>query len=113
MQNWNDGKSQEYKDRKTYCPENAVNGQPTGKAKAEKTAVAVEETARPMLFVTKTCPNCRIVKPLLDKAGVVYDVVDAEENPELAAKYGLKQAPTLVADGKIYAGVAEIKEFMK
>jgi ribonucleoside-triphosphate reductase len=112
VQNWNDGKSQEYKDRKTYCPENAVNGQPVASLK-EKEEVTVEVTQRPMLFVTKTCPNCRIVKPMLDKAGVVYDVIDAEEAPELVAKYGLKQAPTLVADGKIYAGVAEIKNFLK
>ena len=112
VQNWNDGKSQEYQDRKTYCPETAVNGEPVKSTKTKETPV-VEEAAPTMLFVTKTCPNCRIVKPMLDKAGIAYEVVDAEEAPELVAKYGLKQAPTLVAGGKIYAGVAEIKEFLK
>jgi ribonucleoside-triphosphate reductase len=32
----------------------------------------------------------------LDKAGVAYDKLMADENPELVALYGVKQAPTLV-----------------
>ena len=32
----------------------------------------------------------------LDKAGVAYDKLMADENPDLVAKYGVKQAPTLV-----------------
>ena len=72
-----------------------------------------ETAAAPMLFVTKTCPNCRIVKPLLDKAGIAYDVLDVEEHPDLAKEYKLRQAPTLVVNGTVYAGVAAIKEFLK
>ena len=108
VQNWNDGKSQEFKDRKTYN----VSGEPGVKAaKVEAQAeAACDET---ILFVTKTCPNCRIIKPLLDQAGVQYKVLDVAENQELAKSYKLKQAPTLIACGKVYSGVAEIKGWLK
>ena len=109
VQNWNDGKSQEFKDRKTY----QVNGTPCVK----KAAAAQEETVcdcgETMLFVTKTCPNCRIIKPMLDQAGVQYKVMDVAENQELAAALKLKQAPTLVVGGKIYAGAPAIKDWLK
>ncbi len=113
VQNWNDGKSQEYQDRKNYCPD--TSKLPEHRAAAAE-AVEAEEDAKKMLFVTKTCPNCRIVKPMLDQAGVEYSVMDVEEYPELAKKYSLKQAPTLVVEGKqtqIYAGVAQIKGWLK
>ena len=110
VQNWNDGKSQEFKDRKTY----QVSGTPgvvkTAAAKAED---AVCDNGEIMLFVTKTCPNCRIIKPLLDQAGIVYNVMDVAEHQDLAKSYKLKQAPTLVAGGKCYSGVAEIKGWLK
>ena len=66
-----------------------------------------------ILFVTKTCPNCRIVKPMLDQAGISYTALDVAENQELAKQYHLRQAPTLVADGVVYSGVAEIKQYLK
>ncbi len=111
VQNWNDGKSQEFLDRKTYH----TNGKPgvVGTSALKVSCEPVASTAETLLFVTKTCPNCRIVKPLLDKAGVAYEIVDAEEQAELAKAYQLRQAPTLVANGKVYAGVAAIKEFLK
>ena len=50
-----------------------------------------------ILFTTATCPNCRMAKTFLDRAGLLYDVVIANEEPELTRKYGVRQAPTLVA----------------
>lgn len=41
------------------------------------------------LFATRTCPNCRLAKEMLNKAGIQYDVVYADENPELAKAYGI------------------------
>ncbi len=113
VQNWNDGKSQEYQDRKNYCPE--TSKLPESKQAAAETAPAANEGAK-LLFVTKTCPNCRIVKPMLDQAGVEYSVMDVEDYPELAKKYHLKQAPTLVVEGaepQVYVGVAQIKGWLK
>ncbi len=109
VQNWNDGKSQEFKDRKTY----QVNGVPGVKKAAAAKEEPVCDCGETMLFVTKTCPNCRIIKPMLDQAGVQYKIMDVAENQELATALKLKQAPTLVVGGKCYSGVAEIKTWLK
>ena len=113
VQNWNDGKSQEFQDRKTYHTNGTPHVAGTSALKPCCEEVVVPVAEKPMLFVTKTCPNCRIIKPLLDKAGIAYTVVDAEENAELSKTYGIRQAPTLVANGTVHAGVPAIKEFMK
>ena len=111
VQNWNDGKSQEFQDRKTYrpdisCPPDKAQPQKAGKALADKL----------YLFTTKTCPNCRIVKPMLERAGISYEVMDAEENLELAQTYRLTQAPSLVAvtgdTFTVYPGVSAIQNFI-
>ena len=70
-----------------------------------------------MLFTTKTCPNCRVAKPLLDKAGVQYEVIDAEEQAELSRSLDIRQAPTLVTlrgqDASKYAGVQQIRAYIE
>ncbi len=110
VQNWNEGKAQEFKDRKIY--EIA-----TSKLKSEGRAVRGSEdpTQKVMLFTTKTCPNCKIAKSILDKAEISYEVIDAEENVELTKQFGVKQAPTLIViDGKdafSYANASNIKKF--
>lgn len=47
-----------------------------------------------------TCPNCKMAKEML--AEEQYEVIDAERHPDLAAQYGIMQAPTLlvVEDGQ-------------
>ena len=125
VQNWNDGKSQEFKDRKNYLPDcalpqkTAVHGPRAVETPVEAPAAAREEPLAPhrLLFVTKTCPNCRAIKPQLDKKGIAYDVVDVEENLNLAKKFQLNQAPSLVVtagkDYAVYAGVSSIRNYMK
>ena len=70
-----------------------------------------------MLFKTQTCPNCKIAGSLLDKAGVEYKILDANENPDLVEKFGIMQAPTLViASDKGYEkvlGVSDIKTWIQ
>ena len=118
VQNWNAGKTQEFKDRRLYdiphsklkrggqvivdgasCCDTEAAAQVI--EKAAEAAKQVNESGRKLLlFATKTCPNCRMAKMILDNAGIKYEVVDAEENPELTKKYEVKQAPTLiVAEG--------------
>ncbi|MBR5543200.1 MAG: ribonucleoside triphosphate reductase [Oscillospiraceae bacterium] len=120
VQNWNDGKSQEYKDRKVYDIENSKltrNGRQEEK-KAEEKAPAAEKKAADgnYLFTTATCPNCKIACATLDKAGFEYEKLLANENRELAESLGIKQAPTLaiVRDGKVekYSGVSDIKKML-
>ena len=111
VQNWNDGKSQEFKDRKTYRPDISC---PPEKAQPQKTRKALADKL--YLFTTKTCPNCRIVKPMLDRAGISYEVMDAEENLELAQTYRLTQAPSLVAvtgdTFTVYPGISAISNYI-
>ena len=110
VQNWNDGKSQEYKERKEYDVANRSTW--PGIAKASRA-----EEALPMLFTTSTCPNCAAAKEMLNAAGIKYTVVMAEENRDLAKKYRVMQAPTLVIDssGKVdkYAGLSALTVFVE
>jgi glutaredoxin len=68
------------------------------------------------LFTTATCPNCKIACSLLDKAGVAYEKLLANEHAQMATDLGIKQAPTLVVikDGAVskFAGVSDIKKFL-
>mgnify|MGYP003302646851 CR=1 FL=1 len=57
------------------------------------------------MFTRNGCPNCKTSKILLDKAGIKYQVINADEEKEITVKYGVKKAPTLLVpiDGKIVA----------
>ena len=131
VQNWNDGKAQEYKNRTVY--DILHSGQPAGKkpgepvnsygVKAEKAVCAVmrqedmtvgsPEQIR-YLFTTSTCPNCRAAERMLE--GQEYTVIDAQKNPEMAARYGVMQAPTLVVrDGdrtEKYVNASNIQRYV-
>ncbi len=112
VQNWNDGKSQEYKDRQVYDIETSV----LKNARAEKAADVeenIEAVAETILFATKTCPNCKIAASLLDKAGVGYSKLYAEDEPDLARDLGIKQAPTLLVGDKKLTGVSDIKKYLE
>ena len=105
VQNWNDGKLQEYQNRTEYRMGNLVkNAAPHSKKREEALAEAVpSEKNNTYLFTTKTCPNCSLAKKYLQN--VDYTIVDAEENMDLAVRFGVRQAPTLV----IVAGQSEQK----
>ncbi|MBR3383026.1 MAG: ribonucleoside triphosphate reductase [Clostridia bacterium] len=100
VQNWNDGKTQEFKDRRTYVIENShlTHEGPQDPA-AECACDAPDDMngERLMLFVSETCPNCAMAVSVLDKAGVKYEKLMADENLDLVNEYGINQAPTLVS----------------
>ncbi len=113
VQNWNDGKAQEYKDRKVYDIANShLTVRAEAVAEVAEEACACDNEDKTMLFTTKTCPNCKIVGMRLDDAEIAYEKVDAEEAADLVEKYGVRQAPTLVVvkDGKaeVYANASNI-----
>ena len=128
VQNWNDGKSQEFKDRKVYnvgtsVLKGTVNKEEvpvTESIKAVKDELATPAPAvadgKRILFSRVTCPNCRIAENLLGKAGVAYEKLIAEENIDLCRSFDIKGAPTLViTDGETavkYYGVPEIKKYL-
>ena len=118
IQNWNDGKAQEYNDRKVYdIGKSKLRKHEYQNDKNEETACCSDnEDDAVYLFATPTCPNCKIATGLLDKNGVSYEKIFANEHVDMTNKYGIKQAPTLVIikDGTVskFAGVSDIKKFL-
>ncbi len=120
VRNWNDGKAQEYKERKLYDIKNSVlkkkaEGACDDAAVCEEVATHADGTENVMLFTTKTCPNCKAAASVLEKCNVGYTKVDAEENADMTRSFDVRQAPTLVVekDGKVqtFAGVSEIRKY--
>lgn len=128
VQNWNDGKLQEFSQRKTYDIANSsyhgVNQHIVSDTCCGEQDVRVQadpnfkkNDGEILLFTTKTCPNCKMAKMMLDKAGIRYTVIDAEDQKDLTQKYGVKKAPTmLVANGQgydRYENASFIKKFVE
>ena len=100
VQNWNDGKLQEYANRREYNMKDSSLKRPvssivtlTSQESEQGVKVDVPENIK-YLFTTKTCPNCKLAKEYLKEEK--YVLIDAEENMELASRYHVMQAPTLV-----------------
>ena len=113
VQNWNDGKAQEFKDRRTYdigASKLTHSGVRKQEPKAERQAELLNEI--PELFATKTCPNCKQAEQLLDAADIRYTVRFAEENRDTVRALGIRQAPTLVSGGQKWTGVSGVREFI-
>lgn len=114
VQNWNVGKTEEFKERKEYNIGTSVLTHGAPKKSEEGTTYFSHEGS--FLFTTKTCPNCKVAKSILDKASFEYKVVDAEDNPDLCKEFGIMQAPCLVVshDGDVHAyrNVSDIKGFV-
>ncbi len=126
VQNFNDGKAQEFKDRRVYDVANSQfeksertvdHAHCACGCKEEKPAVAVDGDAKFLLFATKTCPKCKIAAQLLDKKGIAYEKLFVEDNREFATQLELKQAPTLVIQkGDVFEKIADlpaVKEFVE
>ena len=134
VQHWNDGKSQEYKERKVYNIFDSVssvkNGGSGGETAAEDAcrkdkndeAVCVSDNCQVaegsvLLFATKTCPNCKAAMKFLDEAGIDYEKRYVEDDKAFAEELGLRQAPTVVVKTSggfaRYAGIPGVKSFIK
>ena len=116
VKNWNDGKTQEFKERKVYDITNS-HMRPRTQAAAQEAAKASADDSetKTLLFTTKTCPNCPVATNSLEKAHISYEMIDAEENMDLVEKYGVMQAPTLIVvkDGQVtkLANASNIKNY--
>ena len=117
VQNWNDGKAEEFKNRKTYNVETSVlnkEQEVVEEQAQEQCECAVKE---PLLFTSPTCPNCKMAKMLLEKANYQYQLVDAVENKELAIKFQVKKAPTLFVPTEegydVFDNVSDIKKYIE
>ena len=121
VKNWNAGKTQEFKQRKTYELkkgeephqfEEVCKCEEHNEVKTE--APKVNEL---LLFTSPTCPNCKVAKMLLDKEGIKYHQIDAYANKEMSEAYGIQNAPTLlVPEGdsfKVYDNASLIKGYIE
>ena len=122
VQNWNDGKAQEFKDRKVYDIGHSHlthQGVLHPEVKPEQPAAPVAEAVNNAhgevkLFATRTCPNCKQAEKLLTEAGIPFTRLLAEENGEEAARLGIRQAPTLVVGSEEdkYVGLGAVRKFI-
>ena len=125
VQNWNDGKRAEFAARKVY---DVANSHFEEKCEfcgdlnipeniSPKESDAKKVITKPLLFTRTGCPNCKTSKMMLDKAGIKYDVVNAEEDKETTLRLGIKKVPTLlVPDGddfKVYDNASEIRKYIE
>ena len=104
VQNWNDGKAQEYKDRRVYDITGSLQKHFGSDAPAQASAPAAPAAQQAagtlLLFTTKTCPKCVMAKKFLADAGISYELCIVDDDPDTARRYGVRQAPTLlVLDG--------------
>ena len=117
VKNWNDGKTQEFRDRLEYdCGPSKMSKRIfPKKTDAEKTPetevpkeveAEVSGKARNVLVTTSTCPKCVLVKKRFEELGFPYEVVVAgePEADELISKFQIATVPTLLAfheDGSV------------
>ena len=121
VQNWNDGKVEEFKMRKTYDIAGSVfkGADRTASAEGQVVETAQKVAAEGMLlFTTKTCPNCKLSKMMLDREGIAYTPIDAEDQKDQTIAMGVRKAPTLlVPNGQggydRYENASEIKGFIE
>ena len=120
VQNWNDGKVQEFKHRKEYNLASSVL-----KAKevmAEVAEARAEEKAAPVMpgndvltiYVQDHCPKCKGAEQRLQVSGIEHKVVNCTENMDEAARLNLTETPTIIdPDGTRFVGVNAAAEWMK
>jgi anaerobic ribonucleoside-triphosphate reductase len=128
VKNWNAGKAEEFKERKTYNVSNSefhehvyddmshmeideedVNGIKPEAAKTNDGSTTYEY----LLFTTPTCPNCKMVKKLLEDNGIKYTLIDATQHQDLVEKYNVSKAPTLVVISSDSKAQQEINDVSK
>jgi len=119
IKHWNDGKTQEFKERKLY---DIASSKLVSKSLGEKKTEIAEKKSfvtakgKTMLFTTKTCPDCKITVKSLDKSNIKYEYLDANENIELSKEFEIQSVPTLVVvrdDGSYekFVKYGEIKKY--
>ena len=126
VKNWNDGKLQEFKDRKTYDTCNSTMkprtatvtiSKPEEKELPELQPVDSSEIGtKPMLFTTHTCAKCKAVKAMFDEQRFDYELVYADDDLDLAKQFDIVNVPVLIipdGDGvKKYTDVGPIRQYV-
>lgn len=113
VQNWNDGKAEEYRERKTYNIKTSkfdpkVDGtinrdcdcgcEHEHENHEEANNVSMNSSNEFILFTTPTCPNCKMAEKIFEKKGIKYKTIDATQRQDLVEKYNISTAPTLLVE---------------
>ena len=116
VQNWNDGKAQEWKERKEYTPDTSVLKKCLVAQETEEVKAPVC-VLKPMLFVQNNCPNCKMAELMLNKANMEFEEINAMEQADLSKKFDIKLTPTLiVADGdsySVYENASNVRKYIE
>ncbi|MCR5303507.1 MAG: ribonucleoside triphosphate reductase [Lachnospiraceae bacterium] len=135
VQNWNEGKLEEFRHRKVYRIRPASGAEETAhteetavetavaKAPAEKLSIAGKASSvseQPMLlFTTPTCTKCKMAAQLLKKANIPFRTVMAgnDEADALIRSYNIEAVPALagIIDGEtqVLSDLPAISAFIK
>jgi ribonucleoside-triphosphate reductase len=120
VQNRNDGKLEEFKERKVYDPlESHLKSQGESAENEVKKEEKVETSHLDglILFTTKTCPNCKMAKLILAQAGVEYKPIDAEDHRDLTKSFNIQKVPTLLVPHndtyEVYDNASSIRKFIE
>ena len=115
ISNWNTGKSQEWEERVTYDMGEKVHSGRDFVKQTQKRKTPISSNR--YLFTTPTCPNCKIVQEMLKKRGVDYQLIDATKEVDLAKRYDIMRAPTLVVDHderyEQYSDLSAIRQYIE
>ena len=66
------------------------------------------------LFTTKSCTQCPIVKARIGELPGHVEVVDAEDNPEVAAELGIMSVPAIVdTNNDVHIGTGACLAFIE
>ena len=126
VQNWNAGKTQEYKARRVYDVSSGASwssdlvsmkadGTPT-ESEPPEASETEKSNCSFTLVTTEQCPNCVTVQTFMNAANIEYDIVDVSMYPEVVKRYSVRSAPTLIVrngnDYNTYANESNIRAFV-
>ena len=136
IQNWNDGKTQEYMDRREYdimvshlthngpqpikyaSPEAAHTNEnatlASSKNEAEAPVASAPVSDKPVMYVKDHCPKCKGAEQRFKLAKVDYEEINCSDNMDIARELGIQQTPTIIdPDGTRYVGDNAASEWLK
>lgn len=118
VKNWNAGKAQEFQDRKVYQVEGVTSKPKQTPTPKEPVGLSKEnESLDLLLFTTSACPNCKMIKDILQQKEIAYTLVDAEKELDLVKQYGITSVPSLVrkteGNDEVMIGAPSILQFLR
>ena len=120
VQNWNDGKVQEFNDRKEYVAEASVLKardvmKDVAEAKAqEEVKIVPTGIQMPTIYVQDHCPKCKGAEQRLQVSGIEFNMVNCTENMEEARRLQLTETPTIIdPDGTRFVGANAAVDWMR